>query len=569
MFWTLIVCVLLAISWNNASAQSSFVLPLRPVELPASTVLVRGRYAQLASSTFPNDTFVREGLHTYTHAAASLQIAPLYGSVSRVGMYATEISIDGQSFVVSVDTGSSSLAVPTTECLNCPPQKHLLRVDRATTVPCTGSTDPIGDDRPVAFQCDREHSGMCDRTGGCTFVIRYGDGTRLAGRYLAGMVGVAQSSVPLLFGGIQDASGPEKDVFGAGIDGMLGLAYRGLSCNPMCTTPLFDALVERRRVPADMFSLCESDEGGRLVLGGPDPNVRESDIVWTPIVHDLYYNVELDHILVDGQNVGIVSRQSAFVDSGTTMIVLSSRAYATLRDYFYQHHCQVPYVCPGVPDQHTIFELEFCVQYEPQHLQQLPTLTFTFRGNVRLRLSAEQYLLRVTDADGQPFYCLGIMQDRKLGDTFGIEAILGLSWLRNFVTTYDRAHGRIGFTPARGCEVLQDVAEVPPTAGNATDATDESVPDVDAESVSDKSGFWARLHSLLTPTVLIVIIGCSAVLLMAIGVWIIIRCRRYRSVSSGTPDSRDTGAEPAARASFLTKQPRPEGDALLPSHSPV
>jgi hypothetical protein len=403
------------------------------------------------------------------HAQISPIELPLYGSLVHIGMYATTIEIDGSPYTLSVDTGSSSLAVITSVCDACPAGKRRLQVDEDRTLHCGSRTAPLGDP-PETFSCEPDQHGICDGRGHCIYQIRYGDGTAFNGRYVAGMVGAAGRAAPMVFGGIESAQGRSPDVFGSGIEGMLGLAYPGLSCNPLCTLPFFETLLQHRLVPEDVFSLCVSDEQGRLVLGAMDSRMDPMEIRWTPIVHHLFYDIELEHVYIDGHDAGIANRHSAFVDSGTTLIALSTGAFAAFRDYLRAHYCHIPYVCPDNAQEPSILDHAACASYSPEEVRQFPNLTFTLAGAGNLTLTPLQYFVRVDNPPEPTFYCMGIAEEPSLGPSYGVEAILGLVWLRNFFTVYDRAHKRIGFQSARGCIPFTTTH---PTGSGSTSDQDE------------------------------------------------------------------------------------------------
>ncbi|KAF6005169.1 aspartic [Cyanidiococcus yangmingshanensis] len=455
-------------------------------------------------------------------------------------MYATTIEIDGRPYAVSVDTGSSSLAVITSNCASCPTGKRRVPIEADRVLRCGRRTVPLGNP-PETFECESDRHGSCDGRGNCVYHIRYGDGTTFNGRYVVGMVGAAGRAAPMVFGGIETANGPNGDVFGNGIEGMLGLAYPGLSCNPLCTTPFFETLLQHGAVPANMFSLCVSDQQGRLVLGALDPQMDPEQIVWTPIVHDLFYDIELDHVYIDGHDAKIISRHSAFVDSGTTLIAFSSATFGTFRDYLREHYCHIPYVCPTDPQSTSILDHAACASYTEEHLAQFPNLTFVLAGAGNLTIRPDQYFVRVERPSEPTFYCLGIIEEPLLGPGYGVEAVLGLVWLRNYMTVYDRSRRRIGFQSARGCTPVSGdtdsnspatYSEAGHGAGSQSPATVPAHPD-GLSSIHDFVRKWINVFLAITiPT-----------LLVSLLIWIVCWCyrKRHRERSSiRDPESTQT-----------------------------
>jgi hypothetical protein len=455
-------------------------------------------------------------------------VLPLYGSLVHIGMYAATIDIDDRPYTVAVDTGSSSLAVITSDCNACPKEKRRVPVENDRVLRCGSRTAPLGDP-PETFSCETDRRGSCDGHGNCIYRIRYGDGTAFTGRYIAGMVGAAGRTAPMVFGGIETASGPNEDVFGSGIDGMLGLAYPALACNPLCTNPFFDTLLEHGAVPADMFSLCVSDQQGRLVLGALDPEMDPKQIYWTPIAHSLFYDIELEHVYIDGQNAKIINRHSAFVDSGTTLIAFSSAAFGSFRSYLRQHYCHIPYVCPEDPQSPSILDHAACASYTEEHLAQFPNLTFVLAGTGNLTLQPDQYFVRVENPPEPTFYCMGIVEEPSLGPSYGVEAILGLVWLRNFLTVYDRSNRLLGFQPARGCTPWSKEYDAGPTTADNPRQPDSQASPGAATELDFFGTILIFLRNWINVLLLVLLPTLLVILIIGIGCWYYRKRHRERS----------------------------------------
>jgi hypothetical protein len=54
------------------------------------------------------------------------------------------------------------------------------------------------------------------------------------------------------------------------VDGILGLAFPALNCNPTCTEPAYETLLRKASGASGklIFAMCFGDRGGKLVLGG-------------------------------------------------------------------------------------------------------------------------------------------------------------------------------------------------------------------------------------------------------------------------------------------------------------
>jgi hypothetical protein len=126
----------------------------------------------------------------------------------------------------------------------------------------------------------------------------------------------------------------EESVFeDSAFDGLLGIAYPGLSSGNPAAKPIFDTVIEQKLLKKNVFSLYisrSSKDSSRFWLGG----VNEKYIKGYPNHHINYHSVilkswwtlKLDQILVNGQDTGFCSltpetlSQSCaiIIDSGTS-----------------------------------------------------------------------------------------------------------------------------------------------------------------------------------------------------------------------------------------------------------
>src|SRR6185312_11396994 len=83
---------------------------------------------------------------------------------------------------------------------------------------------------------------------------------------------------------------------------------------------VFESLVDSG-VVANVFSMCFGDEDGALVLGGIEPSYYTGQIVYTPIVVDTYYMVDLLGITIESETTPM-NYYPTIVDSGTTLMIV-------------------------------------------------------------------------------------------------------------------------------------------------------------------------------------------------------------------------------------------------------
>lgn len=415
---------------------------------------------------------------------------PVHGSITRLGEYYVTLTFGGQPLTVQIDTGSSTMAVPLLECGNCRQGGRRLDLAKAS-----GNAFIILCDSPMcsAKSCT-SRCGACSSThaccgqkakSACSFALRYADKSGTTGALVKADVGISSLVTSLVFGAILD----ETSSFSSeSVDGIFGLAYKSLACNPNCVTPLFDALVESGKVQHDIFSICTGGEGGVLTLGGSNPNLFAGSLQYVPLEHSsrpLFYLVSITGTSVGGKSVNLPHFSSAIVDSGTTLLIVSTTTYHALRDYFFAHYCDVPGLCPTSTDRQIIehpyfphqsqssrgvdygnveamrhsraepttwFEPGYCVRLEKSDIAHLPTISIHLRG-FTLDLEPEVYMLPHYITRGfqkNLYYCLGIQPLQGL-EAFPNDVILGDTVLQKYFVEYDRENQRIGFAVARNC----------------------------------------------------------------------------------------------------------------------
>lgn len=105
----------------------------------------------------------------------------------------------------------------------------------------------------------------------------------------------------------------------AHFDGILGLGYDSIAVQGV--VPPFYNMVEQNLVDEPIFSFYLSDSGGELVLGGIDTTHIQSgsDIVWSPVIRQGYWEIQLQDIKIGGELAGL-DPVGAAIDTGTSLI---------------------------------------------------------------------------------------------------------------------------------------------------------------------------------------------------------------------------------------------------------
>eukprot|EP00871_Galdieria_phlegrea_P004291 jgi/Galph1/4863/GphlegSOOS_G3581.1 len=388
----------------------------------------------------------------------------ILGGVVSVGMYYIELEVGcGQTIHVQIDTGSSTTAIPLKECVDC--KSNDRRYDFSQ---CPNNTrgEMISCESEIcgANTCGLSYCGSCSISSRaccsqvdhskCGFILRYGDGAFAQGTVIHESITVANISLKTYFGGILKDS-PSFEL--TEVDGVFGMAFPILACNPTCLTPVFDDMVAQGLIEKDIFSIHSDLENGILVLGGGDDRLYDGELQYSPLMNQddpEFYEVECESVSVSGAPVDLPYFRTAVVDSGTTLIIVSLDSFLALKRYFQAHYCNVSGLCGAEGDQSlSWFDPDYCALLEEDEVRQLPTIEFHLRNNVTLSIEPEDYMLRVESpnlltGEVEVYRCIGIHYMQHL-ERMGNDIILGGTILQRYYTVYDRENMRLGFAKAK------------------------------------------------------------------------------------------------------------------------
>uniref|UniRef100_A0A8C4FCD0 pepsin A n=1 Tax=Dicentrarchus labrax TaxID=13489 RepID=A0A8C4FCD0_DICLA len=197
-----------------------------------------------------------------------------------------------QSFKVVFDTGSSNLWVPSIYC-----------------------------NSPACNNHDKFNPGLSStyRHNGSPLSIQYGTGS-MTGFLGYDTVTVGGLAVRNQIFGMSKSEAPFMQYMRA--DGILGLAYPRLSASH--ATPVFDNMMNEGLVNQDLFSVylsSNSQQGSVVTFGGVDSNHYHGSITWIPLSNELYWQITVDSVTVNGQVVACNGGCQAIVDTGTSLVV--------------------------------------------------------------------------------------------------------------------------------------------------------------------------------------------------------------------------------------------------------
>lgn len=383
------------------------------------------------------------------HETTKYHRVDLYGGMVAVGEYYARVKIGGQTLRVQIDTGSATLAAPLKQCTNCKRGDMRYAVEDSTSgiahyVSCDHDECQKG---TCGYGCGKCSSiqACCAKSNSsnCAFHLNFGDGSGAKGMLVRDEFEWGDIKFPVTFGGIASDS---PDFERKEVDGILGMAYRSLACNPSCVQPTFDAMLkqEEKNGMKDLFAICITYDSGRMVLGDYDPTLSTKSISWVRLhlsQPPTFYSFPLQGDLqVNGKSLSLPEYSRAIVDSGTTLIVFSTSTFNAFKSHLLKHYCDVPGLCPS-GDNESWFQAAHCTRLRSEDYKKMPTLTFKLEG-FDVVMEPSDYLINYA-SKGPDLWCVGIMAlDAMSG---GVDVILGNTVMKKYVTIYDRENSRVGF----------------------------------------------------------------------------------------------------------------------------
>ncbi len=308
----------------------------------------------------------------------------------------SEISIGTppQTFKVVLDTGSSNLWVPSTDCSSIACFLH-------TTYDSSASSTY--------------------KKNGSDFEIRYGSGS------LSGFVSrdiVRIGDITIKDQDFAEATEEPGLAFAFGrFDGILGLGYDTISVNKM-VPPLYN-MIDQGLIdePVVSFYLSDTNNGdgdeSEAVFGGIDKDHFTGHLTKIPLRRKAYWEVDLDAISF-GDATAELDDTGAILDTGTSLIALPSTLAELLNKEIGAKK--------GFNGQYTI---------ECDKKDSLPDLTFTLTGH-NFTIGPDDYILDVQGSCISSFFGLDIPEPA------GPLVILGDAFLRKWYSVYDLGTNSVG-----------------------------------------------------------------------------------------------------------------------------
>jgi len=348
-------------------------LSLNPITIPIYTRTQQGHLMTLQSAD--NVVIGSQALNSY-YSPISLGSPP-------------------QSFYVQIDTGSSNLWVASTDvnCSSCPP--HLYDSSKSSTYHSVGGS----------------------------FQIKYGDGSGCSGVYGNDTLIWGNLTIPLVEFALVDLL--FGDVVDDPMSGLIGLAFQATSVDnvPTPLEILFAVKLEAEQVFSLFLTNFPSDQSA-LTIGGLDSTKYVGNITYNAVIpigtaNVGFWMIKMDKLVVE--NTTIISNQNIIIDSGTTLVVISTPAYNALL------------LNLGINN-----AVDSGGNIDCSYQSSLPNVLFYFNGT-SFPLSPNYYIL-----PSSPNCAFGFQGDDSLVNS-GNSWIAGDVFMRAYYSIFDIANMQVGF----------------------------------------------------------------------------------------------------------------------------
>jgi len=334
---------------------------------------------------------------TALHAEKGAHPVPVSNFLN--AQYFSEITIGTppQSFKVVLDTGSSNLWVPSSEC---------------GSIACYLHT-----------KYDSSSSSTYKKNGS-DFEIRYGSGS------LSGFV----SEDTMTIGDLKvknqifaEATEEPGLAFAFGrFDGILGLGFDTISVNKI--VPPFYNMIDQGLLDEPVFAFYLGDtnngEESEATFGGVNKDHYTGKMTNIPLRRKAYWEVDLDAITF-GDATAELDNTGVILDTGTSLIALPSTLAELLNKEMGAKK--------GYNGQYTV---------ECDKRDSLPDMSFTLSG-YNFTITPYDYILEVQGS------CISSFMGMDFPEPVGPLAILGDAFLRKWYSVYDLGKGTVGLAASK------------------------------------------------------------------------------------------------------------------------
>jgi hypothetical protein len=340
-----------------------------------------------------------------------------------------QLGTPGENFTVVFDTGSGHFVLPRTSCQSETCAKHrrydISKSSSAVDIEHTGT--PI---KPDAKDRDQ-------------VVVSYGTG-KITGEFVEDVVCVGSLGPDCFPMRVVLATDMTEDPFGMfEFDGVMGLSLDALRLDPKFS--FFGEMVAHRPSMVPQFSVFLSrheDVESKISFGGYDKEKTSSEIRWAPVANAAlgHWQVQIKQIRIGNTVLDECADGSchAVVDTGTSLLGVPRLATRSM------HHL----LARRAPSDVNLDQID--CRKVPGH-----SIDFDL-GDLVVSLPVEDYSrpapINMTNADktSSSLICRSLLLPVDMAPPLGPKLFIwGEPVLRRYLTVYDLAQKRVGFSLAR------------------------------------------------------------------------------------------------------------------------
>ena len=446
-------CGILSITPQPSSPPSPALRPSPHLAFPVT--------AHHSLTTLPSSSFHPLSVSSsFSSRFSLLQVSLADSNLTGCGAidFSGLVTIDSQGpYRLIVDTGSTTLAVVTPACTNC--------ADAAPVYDPPADSAITGQTIQAVYGSDTGWQGLAYSAS----AVALGDSAGVA----MSIAGIQQNEGFISGSNVCSVTAGTRTNLNSS-QGIMGFAYPSIAIegtDSWVTNYLSSTGISNE------FTIQLCPEGGNVWIGGFDPDFMAAAFTYIPVIQPTYYTVMLTEVAVTSRGGSAVSigyeqttfgpcsstappNDCAFVDSGTTLLLLPAAAYSSLKSLIHEdsYYNSVFGSNPSNPD--PLVNTGTCASASAQGMPDLatlqanlPTLSFTFTeadgvsSPTTLTISGIPGYLSVNYGDdGSVYYCNGL----SISDSY---AILGFSFINQFTVRHDLANQRLGFAPTAQCGV--------------------------------------------------------------------------------------------------------------------
>lgn len=353
----------------------------------------------------------------------------LYGNIDQYAYYYLDLLIGTppQRVSVIVDTGSGIAAFPCTKCAHCG-----VHIDPLFNYSLSSTAE---------WQlCDSQKVCAC-KDGKCVYHQGYTEGSSVSGSWFQDLVRIGDAFEeklgetwsklePAVLARMGCHNDENKLFYTQKANGILGIAPSSRGNNI-----LQEVFARPQGVNAKVFSICLSESGGQLVVGGHNESAHVGPVQQIPLKITAGYYVRLTGFGMAGKVLSKTDTRQAMIDSGTTYTYTDTVSYHALRAAI-EGHCKDNDECGGAK----LSGRCWTIPDGAKGLDRFPDIDTIF-GDAKVVWKPKAYLYHSRSSRK---WCYGFENDGSNAKT-----TLGATWMKHQDLIFNMDKSLVEVAPAR------------------------------------------------------------------------------------------------------------------------